>query len=142
MMFRTGPMSMAPTTLGIFAKTDPTLPRANVGYNVLPFSRTGGGMNAGFHDFPGVTMIVYDLRPTSRGSLHLKSPDIGAQPHIFFNYLGTEEDRQVAVDSIRLTRRIMRRPALSRIVRLRSLPGEQIADDDDARCSTSSDRTP
>ena len=131
MMFRSGPMSMAPTTLGIFAKTGPALSRANVGYNVLPFSRTGDGMSAGFHDFPGVTMIVYDLRPTSRGSLHLKSPDIRAQPHIFFNYLGTEEDRQVAVDSIRLTRRIMRRPALYAHRPVEILPGEQIADGDD-----------
>ena len=132
MAFRTGPMSMAPTTLGIFAKTDPKVPYANVGYNVLPFSRTGGGMNAGFHDFPGVTMIVYDLRPTSRGSLRLVAPDVSAQPDIFFNYLGTEEDQQVAVDSIRLTRRIMRQPALAAHRPFEIMPGEQVADGDDA----------
>jgi choline dehydrogenase-like flavoprotein len=130
--FRTGPMSMAPTTLGIFAKTDPKLPRANVGYNVLPFSRTGGGMNAGFHDFPGVTMIVYDLRPSSRGSLRLVSSDMATPPEIHFNYLGTDEDRHVALDSIRLTRRIMRQPALAPYRPKEIMPGEAIADHDDA----------
>ena len=115
---RRGPLTMAPCQLGLFARSRPEVERADLGYNVLAFSRvpSNASMAAAFDDFPGLTMIAYDLRPTSRGHLRLNAAaptDPVAPPSIWMNYLATERDRQVAQDAIRLTRRIMAAPALA-----------------------------
>ena len=115
---RRGPLTMAPCQLGLFARSRPEVDRADLGYNVLAFSRapSSAGMAAAFDDFPGLTMIAYDLRPTSRGRLTLNATapsDPAAPPAILMNYLATARDRQVASDAIRLTRRIMSAPALA-----------------------------
>lgn len=109
---RRGPLTMAPCQLGLFARSSPEVQRADLGYNVLAFSRAG--FQAEFDRFPGLTMIVYDLRPSSRGAVRLASKDAAAAPAICVNYLASERDQSVAANAIRLTRRIMGQAALAR----------------------------
>ena len=131
-LFRRGPMATGPSPLGIFLRSDSTKDRANLGYAILPFSRTGPGMKAKFHKFPGLTMSVYDCRPTSRGYIRLASADAASQPDIRFNYLSTEEDRRVAIAAMRITRHLMSRPAFApyNVIELR--PGAEAGDDDNS----------
>ncbi len=109
---RSGPLSMAPSQLGVFARSDPGQTRANVEYHVQPLSLERFGEP--LHDFPAFTASVCNLRPTSRGRVQIVSPDTADAPSILCNYLSTAEDRQVAVDSIHLTRRIVGQSALAR----------------------------
>ncbi|QVQ27654.1 GMC family oxidoreductase [Achromobacter deleyi] len=121
---RSGPMSMAPSQLGAFAKSDPGQARANVEFHVQPLSL--GAFGEPLHSFDAFTASVCNLRPTSRGSVHAQGPagQKGAEaPVIRPNYLSTEEDLQVAADSIRLVRRIAAAPALQRYQPQEWLPG-------------------
>ena len=112
LLFRTGPLTMPPSQLGAFAKSDPAQPSANIEWHVQPLSLDKFG--APLHSFPAITPSVCNLRPTSRGHVRIKSPDPNAHPAIMLNYLSTMEDKKVAVDSIRLTRRIMQAKALAK----------------------------
>ena len=105
-------MSMAPSQLGLFTRSDDTRETPNLQYHVQPLSLDKFGDPV--HPFPAFTASVCNLRPDSRGSVHAVSGDFRAQPAIRPNYLSTESDRQVAADSIRLTRRIVDQPALQR----------------------------
>ena len=107
---RSGPMSMAPSQLGAFAYSSPTQKSANVEYHVQPLSLEKFGED--LHSFNAFTASVCNLRPTSRGSVHINSLDPEAPPVICPNYLSTEEDRQIAAESLRLTRKIVQSPAL------------------------------
>ncbi|MPT37898.1 MAG: choline dehydrogenase, partial [Achromobacter sp.] len=119
---RRGPMSMAPSQLGAFAKSDPGQARANVEFHVQPLSL--GAFGEPLHGFDAFTASVCNLRPTSRGSVHVQgSPGAGLAPVIAPNYLSTEEDLRVAADSIRLVRRIAAAPALARYRPQEWLPG-------------------
>ena len=124
-LFRRGPMTMAPSQLGMFARTSPDYETPNVQYHVQPLSLDRFGEP--LHTFPAVTMSVCNLRPTSRGSVHLKSTDPRDPPAIAPNYLSTEADRRVAVESIRLTRKIMHAPALAPYNPTEHLPGAHIS---------------
>ncbi|MDH3563201.1 MAG: GMC oxidoreductase, partial [Gammaproteobacteria bacterium] len=104
-LFRSGPMTMPPSQLGAFAKSNPSHATPNVEYHVQPLSLDKFGDPP--HRFPAFTASVCNLRPTSRGHLRITSPDPRAYPAIQCNYLSTPEDRTVAVESIRLTRRIV-----------------------------------
>ena len=108
---RSGPMSMAPSQLGVFAKSDPSFETANLEYHVQPLSLDRFGEP--LHPFPAITASVCNLRPDSRGEVRPSSPRPGEKPRIMPRYLSTETDRQVAADSIRLTRRIMATRALA-----------------------------
>lgn len=108
---RSGPMSMAPSQLGAFAHSSPAYDRPNVQYHVQPLSLEKFGDP--LHDFNAFTASVCNLRPTSRGSVHIKSKDPMEVPIISPNYLSTEEDKRVAAESIRLTRKIVGAEALS-----------------------------
>ena len=108
---RSGPLSMAPSQLGVFAKSDPSYDRANVQYHVQPLSLEKFGDP--LHDFPAFTASVCNLRPQSRGFVEIVSPDTDVAPRINCCYLSTVEDRQVAAQSIELTRRIVAQPALA-----------------------------
>lgn len=108
---RSGPLSMAPSQLGAFAKSDPEQARANLQYHVQPLSLERFGEP--LHDFPAFTASVCNLRPTSRGSVQIASVDASVAPLIRPNYLSDERDLQVAADAIRLTRRIVAAPALA-----------------------------
>ncbi|GGF66644.1 choline dehydrogenase [Azorhizobium oxalatiphilum] len=129
-LFRRGPLTMAPSQLGIFTRSDPGQERANIEFHVQPLSLDKFGDP--LHRFPAFTMSVCNLRPTSRGTIRLKSADPLAPPEIRPHYLTTEEDRQVAADSIRVARRLAAQPALSPYHPEELLPGPTISNDDEA----------
>ncbi|WP_059410928.1 GMC family oxidoreductase [Cupriavidus basilensis] len=118
---QSGPMSMAPSQLGAFARSDATQARANLEYHVQPLSLDKFGDP--LHRFNAFTASVCNLRPTSRGSVHIGDADFRKAPLIEPNYLATEEDRKVAADSLRLTRRIVAAPALAPYKPQEWLPG-------------------
>ena len=127
---RRGPMTMAPSQLGAFTRSDPTMDRANIQYHVQPLSLDKFGEP--LHPFPAFTASVTNIRPTSRGALTLKSADPAQPPAIAPNYLATPEDRRVAADSIRVTRKIVAQPALRKYAPVEFLPGAAARDDDEA----------
>ncbi len=110
--FRRGPMSMAPSQFGAFAKSSPEQATANLQFHVQPLSLDKFGDP--LHAFPAITISVCNLRPTSRGSIHATSPHPAEKPSIQPNYLSTHEDERVAVDAMRLVRRIVAQPPLAR----------------------------
>ncbi|HEX7952823.1 MAG TPA: GMC family oxidoreductase N-terminal domain-containing protein [Burkholderiales bacterium] len=120
-LYRTGPLTMPPSQLGAFARSDPAQPSANIEWHVQPLSLDKFG--SPLHKFPAITPSVCNLRPTSRGSVRIKSRDPHAHPSILLNYLSTPEDRKVAVDSIQMTRRIMQARALQKYQPEEHLPG-------------------
>jgi choline dehydrogenase len=121
-------MTMAPSTLGAFARSDPAAATANLEYHVQPLSLDRFGEP--LHSFPAITASVCNVRPTSRGSVGLRSADPRDPPEIRPNYLSTPEDRRVAADAIRLTRRIMGARAMARFSPREHLPGDAIDGDE------------
>jgi choline dehydrogenase len=126
-LFRRGPMSMAPSQLGAFAKSDPSRETPDLQYHVQPLTLDRFGEP--LHAFPAFTASVCNLRPTSRGSIHITSADAREAPAIKPNYLATEEDRRVAIAAIRLTRRICAAPALARFAPEEFKPGSEFQSD-------------
>jgi choline dehydrogenase len=126
---RSGPMSMAPSQLGAFACSSPDQLSPNVEYHVQPLSLEKFGED--LHPFNAITASVCNLRPTSRGSVHIQSTDPEAPPVIAPNYLSTEVDRQVAADSLRLTRKIIECPALKPYSPDEYKPGKQYQTDEE-----------
>jgi choline dehydrogenase-like flavoprotein len=126
---RSGPMSMAPSQLGIFAKSGPNKATADLEFHVQPVSLDKFGDPV--HPFPAMTASVCNLRPESRGSVHVTGPDFRAHPAIRPNYLSTPSDRDVAVRAIRLTRKIAAQPAFTRYDPSEHLPGIAFQTDDD-----------
>ena len=122
-LFQSGPMSMAPSQLGAFAKSDPQQATPNLQYHVQPLSLDKFGEP--LHAFPAFTASVCNLRPTSRGHVHIASADSYAAPKIVPNYLSTEQDRAVAADALRLTRAIAAAPALKKFAPEEYKPGVQ-----------------
>ena len=121
---RTGPLTMPPSQLGAFAKSDPAQATPNLEYHVQPISLDRFGEPP--HKFPAFTASVCNIRPTSRGSVRITSNDPQAHPAIAPNYLATEEDRRVAVEAIRLTRRIVNESAaLKCYAPVEFMPGPQ-----------------
>jgi choline dehydrogenase-like flavoprotein len=137
MLRRRGPLTMAPSQLGAFTKSDPTQATANIQYHVQPLSLDKFGEP--LHPFPAFTASVTNVRPTSRGALTLKSAAPSAAPAIRPNYLATPEDRRVAADSIRVTRRIVAQPALAKYSPVEYLPGAGVGDDDEALARAAGD---
>lgn len=134
---RTGPLTMAPSQLGIFTRSDPGQERANIQFHVQPLSLDKFGDP--LHRFPAVTVAPCNLRPTSRGSIHIRSADPADKPVIAPNYLATDEDRQVAADSLRVTRRLMSQPALAPYRPEEYLPGPVIGDDAESLAKAAGD---
>jgi choline dehydrogenase len=126
---RRGPMTMAPSQLGAFTRSDPAQDRANIQYHVQPLSL--GKFGEALHPFPAFTASVTNIQPTSRGALTLKSIDPAVPPAIAPNYLATPEDRRVAADSIRITRKIVAQPALQKYSPVEFMPGAAAGRDDD-----------
>ncbi len=124
---RSGPMSMAPSQLGAFAYSSPEQKSANVEYHVQPLSLEKFGED--LHSFNAFTASVCNLRPTSRGSVHIHSTDPEVPPVISPNYLSTDEDRKVAADSLRLTRKIVESAALKPYMPNEYKPGKQYQSD-------------
>jgi choline dehydrogenase-like flavoprotein len=129
MLRRRGPMTMAPSQLGMFTKSDPSQATANIQYHVQPLSLDKFG--DALHPFPAFTASVADVRPTSRGELTLKSADPAQPPAIRPNYLSTPGDQRVAADAIRVTRKIVAQPALKKYSPVEYRPGTDVHDDDE-----------
>jgi choline dehydrogenase len=127
LLFRTGPLTMPPSQLGAFAKSDPAQVSANIEWHVQPLSLDKFGEP--LHRFPAITPSVCNLRPTSRGQVRIASPDPHAHPAIRLNYLTTPEDQRVAIDGMRFTRRIMAARALARYEPEEWKPGPAVASD-------------
>jgi choline dehydrogenase len=129
LMKRSGPMSMAPSQLGAFTRSSPEREWPNLQYHVQPLSLDAFGEP--LHTFPAFTASVCNLNPTSRGTVRIRSARFGDAPAIAPNYLSTDEDRQVAADSLRVTRRIAAQPALARYRPEEWKPGVQYQSDED-----------
>ena len=127
LLMRSGPMSMAPSQLGAFAYSSPEQKSANLEYHVQPLSLEKFGED--LHSFNAFTASVCNLRPTSRGSVHINSTNPEAPPVISPNYLSTDEDRKVAAESLRLTRKIVEQAALGPYVPEEYKPGAQFQTD-------------
>lgn len=136
-VFQTGPLTMAPSQLGIFTRSSPDHERPNIQFHVQPLSLDKFGDP--LHRFPAVTVSACNLRPTSRGTIRLRSGDPSTKPVIAPNYLATYEDRLVAADAIRVTRRLMRQPALQAFRPEEFLPGPAVGDDDAALAKAAGD---
>ena len=129
LLFRTGPLTMPPSQLGAFARSDPSQPTANMEWHVQPLSLDKFGDP--LHRFDAITPSVCNLQPTSRGHVRIESQDPAAHPAITLNYLSTDEDRQVAVAGIRFTRRIMAAKPLARFEPEEWKPGPELTTDDE-----------
>jgi choline dehydrogenase-like flavoprotein len=134
---RRGPLTMAPSQLGIFTRSDPTRERANIQFHVQPLSLDKFGDP--LHRFPAITVSACNLRPTSRGIVRIRSSKPDEAPSISPNYLATGEDRQVAADAIRTTRGLMRQQALAPYKPIEFLPGPDVGDDDAALAKAAGD---
>lgn len=126
---RRGPMTMAPSQLGAFTRSDPSRETPNLQYHIQPLTLPKFGEP--LDPFPAFTASVCNLRPTSRGWVRITAPDPMRHPEIRPNYLNSEEDRQVAADAVRLTRRIVGMPALARYRPEEFRPGPQLATTED-----------
>jgi len=126
---RRGPLTMAPSQLGLFTRSDPSRARANIQFHVQPLSLDKFGDP--LHAFPAFTTSVCNLQPESRGYVRLRSPNPADPPVIKPNYLSAEADRRVAADSLRVARTIVAQPALQRFHPVEYLPGEGLAPSDD-----------
>ncbi len=128
-MFRRGPLSMAPSQLGAFAKSDPSQKSANIQFHIQPLSLDKFGDPP--HKFPAFTASVCNLRPESRGHVRLKSADAHHHPAITLNYLSAEADRKVAVNAIKLTRKIAAAAALAKYQPQEFMPGPAFNSDEE-----------
>ncbi|MFW5834320.1 MAG: GMC family oxidoreductase [Pseudomonadota bacterium] len=126
-LFKRGPLTMAPSQLGAFARSDPALETPDLQFHVQPLSLERFGEP--LHPFPAFTASVCNLRPTSRGSVHAKTAEAADAPAIRPNYLATDHDRRTAAEAIRLARRISAAPALQRFHPEEFEPGADIRDD-------------
>ncbi len=136
-LVRRGPLTMAPSQLGLFTRSDPSRERANIQFHVQPLSLDKFGDP--LHTFPALTASVCNLQPTSRGAVRLRSAEAADKPVIQPNYLATDEDRRVAADSIRVARRIAAQPALAPYRPVEHLPGPGVGDDDAALMKAAGD---
>ncbi|WP_422030569.1 GMC family oxidoreductase [Reyranella sp.] len=127
-LLQKGPLTMSPSQLGIFTRSSPDQEKSNIEFHVQPLSLDKFGEP--LHRFPAITVSACNLRPTSRGTIRLRSADPTAKPVIAPNYLATYEDRTVAADAIRVTRRLMRQPAMQPYNPEEYLPGPTVGDDD------------
>ncbi|HUP31112.1 MAG TPA: GMC family oxidoreductase N-terminal domain-containing protein [Usitatibacter sp.] len=128
LFLKTGPLTMPPSQLGAFARSDPGQPTPDIEWHVQPLSLEKFGDP--LHPFPAITPSVCNLRPTSRGHVRLKSADPFAAPEIQLNYLATDEDRRVAATSMRFTRRIMAASALAKYAPQEWRPGPDVESDE------------
>lgn len=126
---RSGPMSMAPSQLGVFARSNPQRDHANIQFHVQPLSLEAFGQP--LHDFPAITASVCNLNPTSRGTVMVQSPRYHDAPTIQPNYLSTKEDEAVAIESLKVVREVMGQPAMQQYSPIEHKPGMHKTSDAD-----------
>ncbi|HYN13427.1 MAG TPA: GMC family oxidoreductase N-terminal domain-containing protein [Burkholderiales bacterium] len=125
--FRTGPLTMPPSQAGAFARSDPSQPTPDIEWHVQPLSLDKFGDP--LHSFPAITPSVCNLRPSSRGWVRIRSADASQYPEIRLNYLSAQDDRRVAVNAMRFTRRIMAAKALEKYQPQEYRPGVDVQDE-------------
>ena len=125
---RSGPMSMAPSQLGAFTRSNPNRDNANIQFHVQPLSLDAFGQP--LHDFPAITASVCNLNPTSQGTVMARSPGAGDAPTIQPNYLSTKEDEVVAVESLKVVRKVMGQPAMQAYSPEEYKPGTEMNSDE------------
>jgi len=130
-LLRRGALTMAPSTFGMFTRSSPEHATPNVEFHIQPLSLDKFGDP--LHPFPAFTASICNLRPTSRGHVRIKSADPRAAPAIQPNYLSTEADIRVAIDSLKLTRKLAAAPALAKYAPEEFLPGPEVQSEDDMR---------
>jgi choline dehydrogenase len=128
-VLRTGPLTMPPSQMGAFARSDDRQPSANIEWHVQPLSLDKFGDP--LHNFPAITPSVCNLQPSSRGWVRIKAPDAATYPEIRLNYLSTDDDRRVALAGMRFTRRIMAAKALAKYAPQEYRPGASLTKDDE-----------
>lgn len=133
LLFRTGPMSMAPSQLVLFARSSPSVETPDIQFHVQPLSLDRFGKP--LHTFPAFTIAPCNLRPRSRGTTHAVSANTRTAPNIDPNYLSDPEDQRLAVEALRLTRRITARPALAQYRPQEHLPGETFTSTEELACA-------
>ncbi len=126
---RTGPLTMAPSQLGAFTRSNAEFATPNVQFHVQPLSLEKFGEP--MHSFNAITVSVCNLRPQSRGYVRITSPNMNIAPAIQPNYLSQSQDKQVAIDSIKLVRRIMNAPSLQQFAPQEYKPGAHLLSDDE-----------
>jgi choline dehydrogenase len=126
---RTGPLTISAGQVALFTRTRPELETPDIQFHFIPFSAEGHGRS--LHPFPGVTSSVCQLRPESKGSVMITSPDPAAKPAIRPNYLAAETDRRTIIDGLRVARRIAAAPAFARFVETEFIPGDDVQSDDE-----------
>ncbi|MAS04921.1 MAG: choline dehydrogenase [Ahrensia sp.] len=136
-LFRRGPLTMAPSQLGVFTKSGPDVDRADLEFHIQPLSLDKFGDP--LHPFSAITTSVCNLRPESRGHIRITSADPDAMPEIAPNYLSHDRDREIAARSIRVARRIASAKALKRYNPVEYLPGPDVGDDDAALAKAAGD---
>jgi choline dehydrogenase len=129
LLTRSGPMSMSPSQLGAFTRSDPAQPYPNIQYHVQPLSLDAFG--SPLHTFNAMTASVCNLNPTSRGTVHIQSRHFQDAPAIAPNYLSTDVDRKIAADSLRVTRRIVSQSALAPYLPQEYKPGVEFQNDEE-----------
>lgn len=135
LLMRSGPMTMPPSTLGAFAKSDPALVSPDLEWHVQPLSLAKFGEP--LHRFAAITPSVCNLRPTSRGHVRIAGADPLSYPKVSCNYLSTDADREIAVRGLRMTRQIMASPSLARYHPEELLPGQELVTDEDLQQAAS-----
>ncbi len=126
---RKGPLTIAAAQAGLFARTRPELATPDVQFATVIFSADRPA--EGLHKFSGFSVVVYQLRPESRGELKLKSADPNDAPAMYPNYLATETDRRTIVDGLKLGRRILGTPDMQHFITGEYIPGDDVRNDDD-----------
>jgi choline dehydrogenase len=128
-LYKRGPLTMAPSQLGAFTKSSTNQTRANVQFHVQPLSLDKFGDP--LHKFNAITVSVCNVQPTSRGSIHAASTNLQDMPLISPNYLSSSEDKEVAIDSLKLARRVMSAQAMQRFVPEEYKPSLKVQSDED-----------
>ncbi len=136
-LFQRGPLTMAPSQLGIFTRSSPEHTRPNIQFHVQPLSLDKFGDP--LHRFPAITVSACNLRPTSRGDITIRGADPTLSPRIAPGYLSTPEDRQVAADAIRVTRQLMAQAGLAGFKPSEYLPGPSVGNDSESLAKAAGD---
>jgi choline dehydrogenase len=123
-----GPLTVGAGFVGIFAKSHRDLATPDIQFHYLPLSLDAPGL--GLHDYPGVIASVCQLRPESRGHIHIRSQDPTEHPEIVSNYLAAEKDREVMLAALKMARRIVARPPFADHMVRERVPGPEAATDE------------
>jgi choline dehydrogenase len=128
-LFRTGPLTLSASQVFAFTNTALDGSRPNIQFHMQPLSADKPG--DGVHPFSAFTMSVCNLRPESRGEVSINSSNPEDLPTIIPNYLSTESDRKVAIESIKVARKIAQANSIKEYILDEFVPGNSFSSDDE-----------